>query len=167
MAQPVTLYDPDKEMAVVIDYETGVAFAPVAAGENAKDLMEAFVSMCGVALEYLKPPQQMEMFRGFLTRLTTHEPLPADAAPIDEVGDGPRASMDAEAALAQHEANGATDTPPEQPADTDQAPDPAGPAVGSRCFNCNGEGMISFGDTSPAVQCNVCHGTGKMPAAAH
>ncbi len=70
--------------------------------------------------------------------------------------------MDAENALAEHEARNASDVPAEQPADTDSEAQADTVTREVRCFNCEGAGMITFGDDSPDQRCGMCGGTGKI-----
>ena len=165
MASLTTIDDASIELACIIDMDTFTPLPIVAAGADRTALLTAFVDSVPFDITLLNAETIREGFSQFLgTRgiITQDTPTQADQPEV-VASDG--TPDDGVAALAEREATYATDTPSEQPADTDEAQDTQSPTVTARCWNCDGSGRVEFGEGEPTAQCGICQGTGKVEQA--
>ena len=148
------------EVAVLIDTDDFYALPILAAGENRAALLQSFIDSVPFDITIMDRDAMMAAWGEFLTRHIVAENTPPVTPTDSPVGDQSRNGTDAEQQLAEAEAHAAGTVPDTQPADTDQAPAPTVTMTKVRCFNCNGQGTIAFGDDQPAVTCNMCEGKG-------
>lgn len=165
MAQLAIISDPNIEVAVLVDTDEFYALPVVAVGPNRDNLLQAFIDSTPFDLTILGSDVVMAAFAQFLERTGALSEVQTQPTTNMEVGSQNSNDGDDEARLAELVANATTEVPDEQPADTDTPTDTQAEPVTVRCFNCEGRGMIEFGDGSPAMECNVCHGTGKVTQA--
>lgn len=165
MAQLTIISDPNVEVAVLVDTDEFYALPVVAVGPDREALLQAFIDSTPFDLGLLGSNGIMPAFAQFLERSGAFNPTQEQPTTDMEVGSQNSNDSDDEARLAELVANATTEVPDEQPADTDTPTDTQAEPVTVRCFNCEGRGMIEFGDGSPAMECNVCHGTGKVTQA--
>lgn len=162
MAQLTVVDDTDIELAVLMDADTFTALPLVAMGPNRRNLLTAFAEQAPFDLTILAPDVLQQGWMTFLERNGALEPEPDTEVPTGEVGIPVHEGAGTEAAQAEQEATSHTGVPAERPADTDKAEDPPSHTVVVRCWNCNGDGTIDFGDDQPPAACNVCGGTGRV-----
>lgn len=162
MSELTVLDDERTECAVLIDTDTWTALPIVAMGENRATLLQTFCDSVPFDVTLLRDEALMEGWRQFLAASGTVPDVATDAPTDSAVESSTRDGNDAERELAEAEATNHTDTPAEQPADTDQDSTPPTRQVDVDCWNCNGTGKIEFGDGSEPVRCNVCAGTGQV-----
>lgn len=166
MATPIIIYDPDREIACMVDGETQQGWGPAMIGPDAYDALLAFTTAMPMDIGTLPPDTVTELFRGFVAAAeggATDAPAEAPASALDSAGPAP---VDAGEALAEATATAASDTPEPQPADTDETPAPSTSVRVVDCYSCGGEGVVHFGGDEPDQRCNMCQGTGKIAQAA-
>lgn len=162
MADLLVIYDPVREVAAIIVPEEGRAFGPAYIGEESADVLQAFIDATPWDMSDLGVFEACAAFASFLSFNETPASVAPDASVDGKVESAPSADVDAGDALAEAEAANASDVPASAPADTDMEGDPRTETITVRCFNCGGDGMVEFGDGSPAQRCGMCGGTGKV-----
>lgn len=183
MADFVVIYDPQLELATIVNTDEMRAIGPIAAGPNAQRELSQFVATM--------PEQVMEMGSHDLCLAwvqfwqTNFAALydPATASDSSPVVAG-AATGDDGAALAEHEASaGRGEPPPPAPADADLDADTgeadtvtpndttnvaAGAVVPTTapevvpCFACSGTGRVPGATTGEVTVCNMCEGSGRI-----
>lgn len=166
MTDLVLLDSPSLELAVFVDVDEFRPLPMTAAGPNRVALLEAFRDATPFDLTVMNDEALRVAFGQFLERVADSTEQASETAD-NQVDTEPGDAGDAGASLAEAEAHNAGTIPDVQPADTDQPQSSAVDLVTVRCWNCNGEGIVRFGDDEPPAQCNMCGGTGKVnqPAA--
>lgn len=162
MADLEVIHDPAKEMAAIVNVDTQMGWGPAMIGPDAGLVLQAFIDAMPIDISTLTEYSATQAFKSFLGRA-----LDVDAAMGATPPAGALEPLDdsdvAAAALAESEAREAGREPPAPaPADTDPPAPEAAPSQVVPCFNCDGSGMIEFGDGSPSQRCNMCQGTGKL-----
>lgn len=162
MAELAVIYDPALEVAAIINLDEQRAFGPAMVGPEAGEVLQAFIDATPFDLSELGTIEACLAFGSFLDRMVNPAEVAPDQADNGQVVTSPSADVGGGDALAQAEAAGASDVPPPPPADTDEVSDTPTKTVTAPCFNCDGSGMVEFGDGSPAQRCGMCGGTGKI-----
>ena len=157
------IYDPELEIATVIDSEEFRSMGPVAVGEHAKAQLTAFIQMMPqTVFTAMSSYELVRTWGEFWERefaALYETPTETDT---DSVGEQPTVADYADA-LAERTATETSDVPEPQPHDSDVAvATVSSPTVTAQCYNCNGDGVITHGETGETVQCGICHGTGKV-----
>lgn len=162
MADLEVIFDPDKEMACIVNTESHMGFGPAMIGPFAGQVLQAFIDATPFDVSLLTEHGAAAAFASFLeTQAAPAAATPAnpDLSPLGPIG-GPR--VDDGRLEDRTAAESGAEPPAVQPADTDEpAPDTAASSVVT-CFNCNGAGVIEFGGDEPSQRCNMCQGTGKI-----
>lgn len=162
MADLQAIYDADKEIGAIVNLDNGTPLGPVMVGPAAGDILQAWLDATPFDVSELDPFTAQTAFLSFLERNAPPDEVASNAADNGEVVDKPRVTADEAVALAEHEAVGASDVPDEQPADTDREASADTVTETVRCWNCEGSGMVTFGDDQPDARCGMCDGTGKI-----
>lgn len=166
MSELVVIYDPNQEMAAIVNVDDRCGWGPAMVGPQAEMILRAFLDTVPFDVSEFTSYDVQRMFAGFLGQAglaADAPPAESDSMETQPSGDNGMANPDA---LAQAEAANATDVPPEQPADTDMEADTGASDHVIPCVNCNGTGMIHFGEGIPDSKCNMCNGSGKLTIAA-
>lgn len=158
----LVIYDRERDIATIIHAGQRRGFGPAMIGEHAPDILQAFIDATPFDISDLGVFEACNAFGSFLERAGVAAEVAADAPDNSAVESSPSGGVDNGNALADAEAANATDVPGPQPADTDMEADTRTETTVVRCFNCEGSGMIEFGDRSPAQRCGMCGGTGKI-----
>lgn len=156
------IYDPDREMAALVDMETMRAAGPVGVGRDSPDQLMLFANnMPDVVLEM----GSYELTRAYAEWwLATFRPDTEELAAAVEPPPG-SADYDGHANpdLAEHEATETRgEPPPVGPADADVEADESAPPTVIVCPNCNGDKIIRHGDDRPDEACTMCAGKGVV-----
>lgn len=160
------LFDPQLEIAALVDMEAGRGLGPVGVGPNARGEMLQFVALMPEATYNLSSYDLARAYMQFWQRefAALYETPPAPPEPEVVTDNG--ASGDA-ARLAEAEASATGDgPPPAQPADTDMDAEAETPPYVGPCFACQGRGTVPGAEEGQAATCNLCKGTGQLPAEA-
>lgn len=181
---PAVIYDPAREVAVMIDIDEMRALGPAYVGPNAEAELNAFLARLTPTIitemsSYGLAAASKEFWGVEFAALYAPSAIdPSSVEPVD-------AANHELAALAVHEASVNAGEPPEPgPADTDMAadessPDPMtdatlpgagiGPASLSNgasseqvCFACGGGGDVPGAGPGERAVCNLCHGSGRL-----
>lgn len=166
MAELMVIYDPELNVAAIVNIDEQCGWGPAMPGNNCQAILEQFVHGTPFDVSVLEPEDATRLFLSFLAATgAIDDGTPGTTEPLAQAPTPAIPDADA-AALAEREAHNATDVPQAQPADTDMEAHPSAPDQVMRCVNCNGAGTINFGDDMPAQQCNMCKGTGKITVGA-
>lgn len=156
------IFDREQQLAAVVNVDTLTVMPIAAAGPRADDILRGFVDAMPFDVTLLPAETLFEVYGGWLQSAGFLEPGAAETGAEDEPQPPDGAGADA-AALATREASETAGEPPEPApadADLDAAESPSTAVV--RCWNCNGEGVIHFGDGAPDQSCNMCSGSGRV-----
>lgn len=162
MAQLQVLFDANREIAIIVDLETWQAHGPALPSPNGELILSAFIDQTPFDVSVMDDNALRLAIMQFLDIFGPGPQAPADAGDLvasSDVGAEPVGSGDG---IAERAPYGGPDHPGTQPADTDMEADTGPQTVKVRCWNCNGQGTIEFGDGVPPVTCNMCAGTGKV-----
>lgn len=158
MAELVIVDNPDVELSTVVDIDAFRTLPVVSAGPDRESILKAFINSTPFDITALDDAAIRTAYLSFLDAMGKLGPTApeTDATPPVEPNGGVGGDDAAQAVREAHDAAGA---PPEPaPADTDLEPDVRTETRRVKCFNCNGDGTITFGDGTPPVVCNVCGG---------
>lgn len=189
MADFIVIYDPQKEVAAIVDADNRVGFGPAMIGPNAEDLLTAFVETIPYDITEVSSYTLRDWFERFVTSFPQPAETPAGSAGADTVAVGPDTGV-AGAALAEHTAAASAGEPPApapadadleaNPGETDQVtPDPGtggaptsqAEGAGTGVANANAPTADGSPPSAPPEQppyegpCYVCNGTGLVPGA--
>lgn len=166
MGELILVDNPQAEVATLVDVDEFKPLPIAAAGPARLQLLSDFQDACKFDLTEIDPDSLRIIFGSFLDSVGFFPASDPETAP-DQVEPGVGSPDDDASALAQAEAAGASDVPAAAPADTDTDAARTVAVVTVRCWNCNGTGVVEFGDDQPPAPCNMCKGTGKVqqPAA--
>lgn len=166
MANLEVIYDPAKEIGAVVNLDNGTPLGPVMIGPAAGDILQAWLDATPFDVAGLDAFTAQSAFLSFLERNAPPDEVASDASDNGQVVAQPGVTADDAVALADREAVHASDVPDAQPADTDSEAQENPVTVTVRCWNCEGTGMVSFGDDQADARCGMCDGTGKIQQAA-
>lgn len=157
------IYDPELEIATVIDSEEFRSMGPVAVGPHAQAQLTAFTqTMPPTVFMAMSSYELVRTWGEFWEREFSALYETPPETDNDSVGGQPTVADYADA-LAERTATETSDTPDVQSHDTDVAvvTSPSN-TVTAQCYNCNGDGFIEHGETGEKVTCGICNGTGKV-----
>lgn len=186
MADRIAIFDSEVALGAIVDTDTMRALGPVGGGPNAREELTQFIAQMPEAIWKLSTYDLAEAWMQFWSEnfaALYDEPKPSPALAVVE----PPSPGNDGAALAELEARAdAGEPPPPQPADTDMEADagtpnvvgddelPSGdngaaadtepPPYEGPCFACNGTGRVPSGNPDQPVVCNLCKGSGNLPA---
>lgn len=166
MSNLIVIYDQEREIAAMVDAETQEGWGPAMIGPDAYDALQAFLTALPFDPRLLSSQDAVLAFQGFVEGAAGGRSEAPPAPPEGEVEQLGGDQLDAGERLADAEAAAATDVPAPQPVDVDQDATEAPQVQVVDCFNCQGEGVIHFGDDVPDQQCNMCQGKGRIAVAA-
>jgi hypothetical protein len=188
MAELQVIYDPQLELAAILNVDERIGWGPAMVGPDAPIILQAFIDQTPFDVSALDSYTAAVAFNQFLDKLV--ERNAATAATVDPVPVGPDDDSGVADQTVPTAAQGApTDEPPAvQPADTDSSveadespasasieagrtpfvpPDtPAPPTTVQPCMLCDGTGMVQTDPDAPAATCGMCNGSGKVTVAA-
>ena len=162
MSSLTVIYDPNVEVAVIVDLDNFTALPMAGPGAASAGTLQAFIDQTPFDLAELNADAQLAAFMSFLDRNAAPEPVASDTLVDVPAGDVGGDGVGDGAALAEREAANAADVPPPQPADADGGAVPDTTPTEIDCPNCNGEGVISYGEGAAPEQCRMCRGTRKV-----
>lgn len=158
----IVLYDPERDMACLVQEESGRTLGPVRAGPQCRELLQAFVD---------STPFDIAVFDSFSLRdaLTSFEELlneEDEPGGVQEVMPDPAFHagevVPSEPPLAGVALDTETDVPAPQPADEDLDARTQQPVRIVECFNCAGSGSVAGAENDEPLTCGVCNGKGKL-----
>lgn len=182
------IYDPALEAAAIIDLDTRTAVGPAEVGANAQTLLEAFAATIPYDITGLHPALVVAWYVQF--RESTVGQAAAQAAENSSVTVGEPSSTDVGTVTPTTPTppTGGDEPPPPQPADTDLGGNPGATATVAetpevqaerqtgeeqqggqytgQCFACSGTGTVPGSEPGSQLPCNLCKGTGHLPAPA-
>ena len=165
MGELVLADNPQVEVATLVDVDELRALPICAAGPARLRILSDFLDATPFDPSIMDEVTLRTAFGQFLDRTGVLGPE-ADTATEPTMEPGGSTPDDGGAALAEAESANASETPAPAPADTDQPQSSPMAVVTVRCWNCNGTGLVEFGDDQPPAPCNMCKGTGKVEQAA-
>lgn len=162
MASIIYLHDDDTGTACAVNADTFTPLPIVGVGPNAVGMVQGFVEACPFDVTTLDADSMRAAFLSHLEQTGAFQPAVGAvlASPDMDAGAGP--SPDGAGKLEDATAAAGPDMPATQPADTDNSEGPPTITVTKPCWNCDGEGTVTFGDGSPSRPCGICKGTGKV-----
>lgn len=186
MADYIVIYDPDKEIAAIVNADDRIGFGPAFIGPDAERALTEFLESVPYDVAEVDSAVLRSWFEGWAGEHFQPAEVPA-VSPAGSAVEPPSGNGVDAAALADATAAASGGNPPAvQPSDTDMEVDAStpttvtDPTTGSStseagnsngeagyvgtCFACNGAGVISLVDGDPPVTCSACRGTGKLPA---
>lgn len=162
MANIIYLHDDDTGTACAVNADTFTPLPIVGVGPNAVGMVRGFVEQCPFDVTTLDADSMRAAFLSHLEQTGAFQPAADTNMAGSSVVDVASPSPDGAGKLEDATAVAGPDTPAPQPADTDNDASPPTITVTKPCWNCDGSGMVTFGDDSPARQCGICTGTGKI-----
>lgn len=182
--QTEVMYDPQLDLATLVDLDTMRALGPIAPGQEGAQLLERFArDMPEVILELDTLPLTTAWVQ-YWQRNQPGPGAPPAAADTGTVGAGHDPGADAPAVATTAEGAPTDEPPAPAPVDTDPGAhpsspptvtniaEPAAPAaaptpavtrpVEQQCPACEGRGMIQLAADEPSSPCNMCGGSGKI-----
>ena len=166
MAELQVIYDPNLELAAIVNVDERMGWGPAMIGPQAGNILQAFIDTCPFDVSEMDAYTAARTFASFLDNAGLAAP---DTTPTPETGTVDTSAdtgVDTANALAEAEATNAGDVPAEQPADTDTPQDTSTAPTVINCPNCNGSGSIQFGDGEAPQTCGMCGGRGKVTVGA-
>lgn len=165
MTDLIIIYDPEREIAALVNPETQQGWGPAMIGPGADQALQAFIEAAPFDLTLLDSSTATEAFAGFLEGVRAGLAPEAGEAPASPVEPSDGAGM----AEGQPPVYGSEDAgePAAEPGAADPDPE-AGTAPAVQvvdCFNCGGTGTIEFGDDVESQTCNMCQGRGRIAQA--
>jgi hypothetical protein len=184
----IVVYDPVKEVAAIVDPDNRIGIGPAAIGPDSEGLLSSWLETIPYDPKEVDSAVLRDWFEQFSQRVQAAAPVP-DGTPAPSPVE-PASDTGVAAAKAAEQAATATaaSPPPAAPADTDmdadqgeaatvttqpqdgaQPPPPAEPApepYSGPCPACSGSGQVPGGEPGTQTTCNLCHGTGNLPAPA-
>jgi hypothetical protein len=165
MAHIEVIYDPQKELAAIVDLDTQEAYGPAMIGPDAGSVLEMWLETLPFDITLLDHHAAVTAFRGSVLRAYGEAAPEAATSPTRPVEPGDGQPVDGEA-LAEFEAAQAGAGPPEpQPADTDVAADQGTPPTVVTCPLCSGAKVLVDDETGEQAACGMCRGTGLVSMA--
>lgn len=184
----IVIYDPDKEIAAIVDTNNRVGFGPAYIGPQAAGALEAFMLTVPYDMTEVSPYVLRDWFEQYAQSQFPPSATTGGEADTGAVVAGGSTGV-ADAALAEHTAIASAGEPPgAQPADTDMGahasasptvasdnggtlPEDTGPAnqaaqYDGPCPACSGTGSVPGGEPDSQVMCNLCKGSGHFTATA-
>lgn len=178
------LYDPNLQVAAIVDLDTNMGWGPMCPGPQGAELLQSFIDGMPFDITILTQEQARDIFLSVFREQAT-EAITSPGATVDSSLESPVDPVATDSALATATAVASAGAPPpEQSSDTDMAADTGeaaavttdptvartinvgqpntgqasdADAVGPNCALCNFSGT---GSNNP--QCPACHGTGHL-----
>lgn len=173
MAELQVVFDPQVEMAAIINVDDRIGWGPTMVGPSARELLQAFIDGLPFDISDVSSYQARTFFESWFQRLEGIAETDTTDNPTGTVGDVPSTGMDADA-LATAEAVAAGDGPPAaapfdtDPGATESATDYVSPAVAAYPPNDNDAQVIDCPNCAGVANpsCPLCHGSLKLTVGA-
>lgn len=166
MAELEVIYDPDMQIAAVVNVDEQCGWGPAMIGPNAKQLLTLFIDTVPFDVSQLASSEATAAFKSFLEQANlAGGATTAAGGNVAAKPDG-NPPVDEAAALAQREAANSGDVSPPAPADTDTPTEGESTQAVITCPNCNGTTTTNDGPEGTAVPCGFCKGLGHVKATA-
>lgn len=156
------IYDPNVEMAALVDTDAMRALGPIGIGPDAQTELQAFVTampeavMESTSYDLCRVWAQFWQSNFASAHATTGE---SDTGTVDT----PSGSHSDDETVVTAATGGHTDEPPEaQPADTDVETHASEAPKVVTCFACGGTGTVPGAADGETSTCNLCNGVGKI-----
>lgn len=162
MASIIYLHDDDTGTACAVNADTFTPLPIVGVGPNAVGMVQGFVEACPFDVTTLEADSMRAAFLSHLEQTGAFQPAATEDVASSGVVDVAVPSSDSAGKLEDATAVAGPDAPAPQPADADNGADTPTVTVTKPCWNCDGEGTVTFGDGSPSRPCGICKGTGKV-----
>ena len=158
MADLTVIYDPESEIAAIVNVDDRCGWGPAMIGPNAQEVLQAFIDSHPYDVTIYPASYVQQAFQSFLDTIGGGgQSAPAQGDPVAAESPG-GTGVDGGAPLAQAEAANATDTPGPQPADTDMEADQGEAPQVMKCPLCTMDGGEPTGLAEDGTQCPMCHG---------
>lgn len=161
MTELIVADNPDLGVAVLVDVDEFRPLPFVAAGDNREAMLLSFRDSVPFDVTIMDDATLRAAFGQFLESVADAITEASDTAE-SQVDPSDGSDDDAQVAGAEREATEHGLDPPPAPADTDEPQRSTVAMVTVKCWNCNGAGLVDFGEDGTPQQCNMCGGDGKV-----
>lgn len=190
MAEPIVIYDPEKEIAAIVDTDNRVGFGPAMIGPDAATRLDSFLLTVPFDVTAVPSAVLRDWFEQWAAASFPATAQASGTADTGKVGSKPDQAM-VDAALAEHTAAASAAEPPAPaPADTDMAAHASEAGTVTPAVNPSGAPSETSGTTVPDAAtnapvaetgtdqaqpqadkpyegpCFACDGTGNVPGSA-
>lgn len=158
MGQLEVIYDPEKELATIVDVDNRIGWGPAFVGPDAGRLLQGWIDTTPFDMSELNSASARDLFFGFLDRVVENDEMAQNANPDPPPLNAGDPAVSPEPAPEGGGADYNAGVPVPQPADSDMEANAGEAPQVTLCFMCQGSGN-QLDDAGAVVgKCGLCKG---------